>query len=63
MELAHPVVAGSFGPAGRHIVMLYRPDGEDIEFQGTVYLEGKRAGLRYRCHRVGNCLRGDPRRR
>src|SRR4051812_38967220 len=43
MELAHPAVSGSFGPAGRHTVMLYRPTGDDGEFKGVVYVEGKRA--------------------
>jgi hypothetical protein len=42
MELAHPPVAGSFGPPGQHIVVLYRPEGDEAgEFQGTVYLGGK----------------------
>ncbi len=44
-ELAHPVVAGSFGPPGRHIVMLFR-SGENVddsgEFQGIVYLDSQR---------------------
>ena len=43
MELAHPPVAGSFGPSGRHIVLLYRPEADDTgEFKGTVYLGGER---------------------
>lgn len=42
MELAHPPLEGSFGPAGRHIVLLYRPALEDGEFKGTVYLDGDR---------------------
>ncbi len=42
-ELAHPVVAGAFGPAGRHIVLLYRPESDDSsEFQGMVFLNGER---------------------
>jgi hypothetical protein len=41
MELAHPPVGGSFGPAGRHIVLLYRPQGDDGEFKGVVYLAGE----------------------
>ncbi|HEY3740270.1 MAG TPA: hypothetical protein VGL53_10520 [Bryobacteraceae bacterium] len=42
MELAHPPLEGSFGPPGRHIVLLYRPELEDGEFKGTVYLDGDR---------------------
>jgi hypothetical protein len=42
MELAHPAFAGTFGPVGRHIVVLYRPAGEDGEFKGTVYLGSER---------------------
>jgi hypothetical protein len=42
MELAHPPVAGTFGPVGRHIVLLYRPAGETGEFKGTVYLDSQR---------------------
>ena len=40
MELAHPAVVGSFGPPGRHTLLLYRPQFEDGEFKGTVYLGG-----------------------
>ena len=41
--LAHPPVSGAFGPAGKHIVLLYRDDPDDSgEFRGTVYLDGRR---------------------
>jgi len=42
-ELAHPPVAGSFGPAGKHIVLLYRPMNDSGEFKGSVYIGGERA--------------------
>ena len=43
MELAHPAVPGTFGPAGRHIVVLYRPESDDsAEFKGIVFLNGER---------------------
>jgi hypothetical protein len=42
-ELAHPPVAGSFGPPGRHIVLLHRPESDDDgRFRGTVFLNGER---------------------
>jgi hypothetical protein len=42
-ELAHKPVAGTFGPPGRHIVLLHRPESDDAgEFRGTVFLNGER---------------------
>jgi hypothetical protein len=38
--LAHPAIEGSFGPAGKHILLLSRLVNDDGEFKGTVYLNG-----------------------